>query len=377
MIELRVVLIDVIPFYRHVSDALKDLDELHLLVKTYGGIDIVRIIQHRTAPDKATFIGSGKVQELVQIVKKEHINHIIINSIVQPTQLFNLTQALLSVNPYIQVWDRIDLILNIFDKHAQSAEAKLQIEIARMRHMKFRIYGLGGTLLSRQAGGIGTRGIGETNIERMRRHFKKQIKKKEEELEKLTAQRQRQLIRRKENGIKTISIIGYTNAGKTSLFNLLTGKKNEVKDALFVTLDSSVGSLIKNNPQGSKNPEGLVNVVVSDTIGFIQNLPPSLIDSFKSTLLESIGAEIILHIIDVSDQKVEEKIKTVEEITNQLGIATKKQIFVFNKIDKLNNEMPGLINRLREKYSNFLPQFISVKTSQGIGGLKESLLKMI
>src|SRR3989344_7894937 len=251
MIELRVVLIDVIPFYRHVSDALKDLDELQLLVKAYGGIDIVRIIQHRTAPDKATFIGSGKVQELKQIIANPQgsrnpegsINLIIIDSIVSSSQLFNLTQALSSANPYIQVWDRIDLILNIFDKHARSAEAKLQIEIARMRHMRSRIYGLGGTVLSRQAGGIGTRGIGETNIERMRRHFKKQIRRKKDQLEKLVKQRQLQLQRRHEYGIKTISIIGYTNAGKTSLFNLLTGKQGQVRDALFVTLDSATGIL--------------------------------------------------------------------------------------------------------------------------------------
>ena len=369
MLELRVILIDVIPPHRHLSAALKDLAELQLLVKTYGGIDIIQIIQHRTAPDKATFIGSGKVRELAQIVKEEHINHVIINSIVSPTQLFNLTQALLIANPSIQVWDRIDLILNIFDKHARTSEAKLQIEIARMRHMKFRIYGLGGTLLSRQAGGIGTRGIGETNIERMRRHFKKQIKKKKDELDRLTAQRQRQLLRRKENGIKTVSIIGYTNAGKTSLFNLLTGKKNEVKDALFITLDSSVGSL--------KLPNGSKNVVISDTIGFIQNLPPTLIDSFKSTLMESIGADIILHVIDVSDEKINEKINTVDQISSNLGIPEKKQIYVFNKCDKLNGDIKKSISELQKKYSDYSPQFISVKTREGLDGLTGCVLRLL
>ncbi|MBI4226073.1 GTPase HflX [Candidatus Roizmanbacteria bacterium] len=381
MHELRVVLIDVIPPHRHLSDALKDLAELHLLVKTYGGTDVVKIIQHRTAPDKATFIGSGKVNELAKIIKKERIGQIIINSIVQPTQLFNLTRSLWSVNPNIQVWDRVDLILNIFDKNARSAEAKLQIEIARMFHMKFRIYGLGGTLLSRQAGGIGTRGIGETNVERMRRHFKKQIKKKKEELEKLTTHRQRQLSRRKENGIKTISIIGYTNAGKTFLFNLLTGKKNAVKDALFVTLDSSVGSLKLNTLRVRKSTnthaEGVDNIVISDTIGFIQNLPPTLIDSFKSTLMESIYADIILHLIDISDEKMDEKIRTVEKITYELGISKKKQIFVFNKIDKLNGDLSELFNSLKEKYSDFSPQFISVKTSEGIESLKEDIRRSI
>ncbi|MBI2640973.1 GTPase HflX, partial [Candidatus Roizmanbacteria bacterium] len=194
----RVVLIDLAHPHKHIATALRDLKELQQLVETYGGIDVVRIIQHRTKPHKATFIGAGKVLEVAEIVRKERISHVIINSLVEPTQLFNLTQILWKVNPAIQVWDRIDLILNIFEKHARSAEAKLQIEIARMRHMKFRIYGLGGTLLSRQAGGIGTRGIGETNIEIMKRHFRKQIKKKKEELEKLVEHRKRQFLRRKE-----------------------------------------------------------------------------------------------------------------------------------------------------------------------------------
>ncbi|OGK12566.1 GTPase HflX [Candidatus Roizmanbacteria bacterium RIFCSPHIGHO2_02_FULL_37_15] len=377
MSELRVVLIDVISPHKHSSDALKDLAELQLLVKTFGGVDIVQIIQHRTAPDQATFIGSGKVQELILIVKQEKISHLIINSIVSPGQIFNLTKILWSVNPNIQVWDRVDLILNIFEKHARSAEAKLQIEIARMQHMKFRIYGLGGTVLSRQAGGIGTRGIGETNIERMRQHFKKQIKKKKEQLEKLVAHHQRQFLRRQENGIKTISIIGYTNAGKTSLFNLLTGKNKQVEDALFVTLDSSVGSLMKQNPQGSWNPEGSENVVISDTIGFIQNLPPSLIESFKSTLLEAIEADILLHIIDLSDEKMEEKIKAVEVITNDLNLSTKKQFYVFNKLDRLNGKVNTIVPKLQEKYLDFSPLFISVKTSEGIEQLKKQLLQVI
>src|SRR3989338_1552606 len=372
----KVILVDVIPPYRHASDAIKDLNELQQLVKTYGGIDVVHIIQHRTAPDKATFIGSGKVQELAQIVKKEKINFVIINSLVQPTPIFNLTKLLWDVNPNIQVWDRIDLILNIFDKHARSAEAKLQIEIARMHHMKSRIYGLGGTVLSRQAGGIGTRGIGETNIERMKQHFKKQIKRKKDELEKIVRQHQSQLSRRKKKGIKTVSIVGYTNAGKTSLFNLLTGKNAEVKDALFVTLDSVVGSLKLQNHQGSGNPEGS-GIIISDTIGFIYNLPPTLLDSFQSTLLESINADLILHVADINDDKLEQKIKTVEEIITDLGISEKKQVLLFNKIDKLHPDSYRLIDSLKKQYKNYSPQFISVKSSQGIEQLKQQLFEMI
>lgn len=369
MPELRVVLVDVVSPHRHTSDALKDFAELQRLVKTYGGVDIVRIIQHKTAPDKATFIGSGKVQELSNIIKNEKISHIIINSIVQPTQLFNLGNHLCQANSNIQVWDRIDLILNIFEKHARSSEAKLQIEIARMRHMRFRIYGLGGTVLSRQAGGIGTRGIGETNIERMRRHFKKQIKRKRQEIEKLVQKRQRQLERRRENGLKTVSIIGYTNAGKTSLYNLLTGKQNEVKDALFVTLDSTVSSL--------KVLNGKQNVVISDTIGFIQNLPPSLIESFKSTLMEAICADLILHIVDIADVKIEEKIKTVEKIITDLGISDKKQVILFNKIDKIDGNYYKLVKSLKKQYNFYNPQFISVKNFRGIEKLRNQLQQVI
>src|SRR3989338_3672071 len=197
---IRVVLIDLADPHRHIDIALKDLAELQSLVKTYGGVDVASIIQHRPKPDKATFIGSGKVEELISIVRKEKISIAVINAIVHPTQLHNLTELLWTVNPDIQVWDRIDLILNIFDKHARSADAKLQIEIARMQHMSHRIYGLGETYFSRQAGGIGTRGIGQTNIERMKLHFRQQIKKKKQELEKLEKYGERQMLRRKENG---------------------------------------------------------------------------------------------------------------------------------------------------------------------------------
>src|SRR5450830_888519 len=169
----KVVIIDVINPHLKIEEATKNLEELKSLVSTYHGIDVVDIIQHRTRPDKATFIGLGKVAELVDIVKKQKIDIVVVNAIVNPSVLFNLTQSLWNDNPDIEVWDRVDLILNIFDKHAHTAEAKLQIELARMYHMGPRIYGLGENYFSRQGGGgTNTKGQGETNIEIMKRHFR-------------------------------------------------------------------------------------------------------------------------------------------------------------------------------------------------------------
>lgn len=365
----RVVLVDVIAPYLHKEDALKNLHELKSLVATYNGIDVIDIIQHRTRPDKATFIGSGKVIELAQIVEKKQIDIVVVNAIVNLSVLFNLTKNLWTVNPKIQVWDRIDLILNIFDKHALTTEAKLQIEIARMRHMGPRIYGLGVTYFSRQAGGIGTKGIGETNIELMKRHWRDQIKKKRDQLEKISQQHLSQLERRHANNIPAISIVGYTNAGKTSLFNLLTKKHKIVKDALFATLDSVTGKFYL--------PSQQKEATISDTIGFIKDLPSSLIDSFKSTLMESIYADILLHVIDISDPEMSEKIEIVKKILEELQVHSKKTIFVFNKIDAFIGDGKKILNEIKEKYSQFSPQFISVTTDYGIEKLKTEVEKAV
>lgn len=365
----RVVLIDVIDPHTHRDDAENMLAELRSLVSTYNGIDVVTIIQHRTRPDKSTFIGSGKVLELTEIVKQKKIDVIVINAIVNPTVLFNLTKELWGVNPQIGVWDRIDLILHIFDKHAATAEAKLQIEIARMRHMGPRIYGLGGTYFSRQAGGIGGRGIGETNIELMKRHWRKQIKIKTDELEKLSRQHELQLKRRRENNIPSIAIVGYTNAGKSSLFNLLTKRNKKVEDALFVTLDSVTGKVHLSDK--------FREVPVSDTIGFIKDLPSSLINSFKSTLMDAANADILLHVIDVTDPEMHEKVETVENILSEIGAHPKRIICIFNKVDAHTGNGEELLKEINNKYEIFTPMFISVKTGFGIEKLKRELEKTL
>jgi len=365
----RVVLIDVVDPHLHKEEALKNLQELKSLVATYNGINVVDIIQHRTHPDKATFIGSGKVKELVEIVEKRRIDIVVINAIVNPSTLFNLTQYFWDDNPKIQVWDRIDLILNIFDKHACTTEAKLQIEIARMHHMGPRIYGLGEGYFSRQGGGLNTKGQGETNIEVMKRHWRQQIKIKKEQLDKISRQHLIQLERRRTNNLPAISIVGYTNAGKTSLFNKLTNKHKVVKDSLFVTLDSVTGKLYFTKQKKE--------ATISDTIGFIKGLPSSLIDSFKSTLIESVYADLLLHIVDISDPDMYEKISIVEKILEELQVHSKKTIFVFNKIDAFIGDGQKILKDIKEKYSLFSPQFISVTTDYGIEKLKNEVEKIL
>ncbi|MCL4374249.1 GTPase HflX [Patescibacteria group bacterium] len=354
----RVVLLDIADPHIHRCDALKNLEELQALVKTYGGTEATEMIQHRTRPDPSTFIGRGKIQPLKEIVKQQAIDVVIVNAVVNHGQLFRLTQALWPANRLIKVWDRIDLILHIFDRHARTAAAKLQIEVARMRHMGPRIYGLGGSFFSRQAGGIGTRGLGETNIELMKRHWRNQIKKKTDQLRHLLAHHQRQMDQRHQNGIRSVAIVGYTNAGKTSLFNLLTGKTQFVKNALFITLDSVSGRLYL--------PRLDQKVVISDTIGFIQNLPPSLIDAFRSTLFDSMNADLLLQVIDAADQHIEEKIETVNRLLQEINQRPKKQLFVFNKADCLNQIEQ---RQLMDNYHYLEPVMVSVKKKIGIQSL--------
>jgi len=366
----RVAIVDVVNPYQKIEEATKNLEEIKSLVLTYHGIDVVDIIQHRTRPDKATFIGRGKVEELVSIVNKQKIDIVIVNAIVNPSVLFNLTQYLWNDRPDIQVWDRFDLILNIFDKHAHTAEAKLQIELARMYHMGPRIYGLGENYFSRQGGrGTNTKGQGETNIEIMKRHFRTQIRLKKEELNKLALQHQLQIERRKFNHIQSISIVGYTNAGKTSLFNYLTKRNKIVENALFVTLDSVTGKLYL--------PVLKKEVTISDTIGFIKDLPPSLINSFKSTLLESINADIILHVIDIKDPEMDQKISIVNNILKELKVHSKKIIYVFNKIDAFKGDAEELLKKINKAYVVHTPQYISVTTDYGINKLLTEIEKQL
>ena len=344
------------------SEIEKDITETWNLVASMGNAVVVDIIVQKGPSYPATYIGPGKAREVAEYLTHHSVDVVTVNGILTPNQKFNLTKMFWDINPKIEVWDRVDLILSIFSLHAHTTEAKLQISLARMRHMGPRIFGMG-MVLSRQAGGIGTRGLGETNTELMKRHYKREMKRVTDEITHLTDSRRRQIENRKNMGLQTISIVGYTNAGKTSLFNLLTNKKNLVENALFATLDSAVGKIYI--PQLERT------VVVSDTIGFIKDLPPGLIEAFSSTLLESVSADVVLHVIDASDKDMFEKINVVEEILDQLKILPEKVVLVFNKIDAA----PALDReKIIERTVPYPHVFLSAITHKGVDTLLATIL---
>jgi GTPase len=384
---LKAILIDCVPPPLTPDEANFRLTEAENLIKTFGGVVLVKKIQKKIVPTYKTFIGSGKIEELIADGQKLGANILIVNNELKPGQTYNLTELF---RPHgIAVWDRIDLILKIFQKHASTREARLEIELASIRHMGPRIFGMG-MQLSRQGGGIGTKGVGETNIEFMKRHLAKLEMRIKKELEDCKKVRKLHRASRRRQQFKTVGIIGYTNAGKSSLLNALTKKGAYVADKLFATLDTRVGKMFLSSPAPATNlkdapqlkaeiPTGTttphpVEVLVSDTIGFIQDLPPTLIKSFQSTLEETVESDILLHVIDMSDPKMNDKIRVVNEILGQIDAFHKPSIYVFNKIDLLPPvKAKSLIRQLKHKFKQFNPAFISTVEGTGIQNLKETI----
>lgn len=350
----NVLLVNLFAPSMSLHQAQEDATEMYYLVDSLGDAKVVEMIHQRGYPAKAAYIGRGKAIEVGEKVKELHIDIVILNGITKPRQLYELWQTLSLIKRDIIIWDRVDLILHIFAKHANTAEAKLQIELASMRHMGPRIYGMG-NVLSQQAGGIGTRGIGETNVELMKRHWKDAIRHTKNKLKKLESQRTMQINTRRKTGIPTVSIIGYTNAGKTTLFNQLTRKGKFADNLLFATLDSTISTLYLPNTHKE--------IFVSDTIGFIKNLPPSLIEAFTSTLLESIHADLLIHVLDGSASSVYNQYRVVEQVLSDLKLEEKMEIIVVNKVE-LMEESAKI--EIQDRLHNAQPLFLSAQTGEGI-----------
>ncbi len=367
----RAILIDVVDPRLSPTAAKRRLEELESLTKTYGGIVVVCVMQKRSVPDYRTYIGAGKVDELIELAKTEQVDVLIINNLLKPKQLYEVEERFRKAKYPIKAWDRVDLILKIFDLHAKTSEAKLQIKKAAIQHVGPRIFGLGLELMQ-QAGGTGTRGgQGETNTELMKRHLAKQLEHTNEELKRINASRALHRHDRQRRGLQTVSVVGYTNAGKSTLVNALTKKGAYVADALFATLDTHVGKLWLDRGDGS----GLGDeILISDTIGFIQDLPPKLIEAFSSTLDETIHANVVIHVLDVSDKHHRAKKREVEAILKQLGVLDTPRLLVLHKADLLTERAKHA--RLKQ-YTKAGAIIASSKSGEGIEAVKAAIRKAL
>ena len=329
------------------------LDELEMLADTAGAQTVFKIMQDRNHPDPAFFIGKGKAEEIAQLVEMNDIQLIIFDDDLNPTQVRNLEKLFER-----KVLDRSGLILDIFASHAKTREAKTQVELAQLQYMLPRLT-RAWTHLSKQYGGIGTKGPGETQIETDRRIIRTRISKLKENLKKIESHQVTKSAGRKD--FITATLVGYTNAGKSTLLNLLTNAGVLAEDKLFATLDSTTRSF-----EIEKNKK----ILLSDTVGFIRKLPHNLVASFKTTLNVARDADIILHIIDVSHEYFEDHIQVVEETLKDLGCDKKVQVKIFNKVDALNDKTR--IDYIANKYENAI--FISAERGINIGTLKEKLI---
>lgn len=294
------------------------LDELEELAKTAGAQVIGKVTQKRDKPDNAAFLGSGRLEELAEFCENNEIDLVIADSELSPAQLRNIENA-----TKVRVIDRTTLILDIFAERALSNEGKLQVELAQLKYSLPRLTGQG-IKLSRLGGGIGTRGPGETKLETDKRHIRRRIKSLSEELEALEKRRGLARARREKDGVETVVIVGYTNAGKSTLMNALTEAGVLAQDKLFATLDPTSRALTL--ADGRK-------VMLIDTVGFIRRLPHNLVEAFKSTLEEAVCAKVILNVCDASDEECAEHLQVTNELLEELGCSGKPIIPVFNKCD--------------------------------------------
>ena len=316
----RAALVGITGREERVSDVEKSLDELERLADTAGADSIVKLIQNKETPDPRTMIGIGKVAELADLCEKNDIDIVIFDCDLSPSQIRNLEDLLGDR----QVIDRSMLILDIFALHAVTGEGKLQVELAQLKYTAPRLYGKG-TELSRLGGGIGTRGPGESKLETDKRHIARRVHALEEQIAEMEKNRKTMRAARDRSGLCKIAIVGYTNAGKSTLLNRLTDAGILAEDKLFATLDPTTRKF--ELPSGE-------NVLLTDTVGFIKKLPHHLVSAFRSTLEEACYADVVMIIIDASDSEASEQLKVTEDLLSELGASGKPTVYVFNKCDK-------------------------------------------
>jgi GTP-binding protein HflX len=339
-----------------------ELEELGLLAQTAGLTPVARLSCKRKAPDAALFVGSGKADEIRELAELHRASEVIFDQALSPAQQRNLERAI-----GVAVYDRTFLILEIFAQRARSHEGKLQVELARLQYLSTRLVRRW-SHLERQRGGIGTRGgPGETQIELDRRMISEAIKRTRERLAKVQRQRGTQRRRRERRDTFNISLVGYTNAGKSSLFNAMVKARAYAADQLFATLDTTTRHLYLG--------EGAGQASISDTVGFIRELPHGLVDAFKATLQEAVDADLLLHVVDASNPHHPEQMAEVQNVLREIGADGIPQLLVFNKLDALE---PGqrpvrLADTIEVDGAQVERIFLSARSGEGLPALREEL----
>ena len=354
-IEDRAVLVGIVWGSETQESVDKSLDELERLLETAGGKCVARLTQNKESPDVRTALGSGKVAELAYLCACNDVTLVVFDCELSPSQIRNVEDI---VGDKVRVIDRSMLILDIFALHAVTGEGKLQVELAQLKYTAPRLMGHG-TELSRLGGGIGTRGPGESKLETDRRHMMRRVRALEAQIAEMDKNRKTMRAARDRSGIPEIAIVGYTNAGKSTLLNRLTDAGILAEDKLFATLDPTTRKFIL--PCGEA-------VLLTDTVGFINKLPHHLVRAFRSTLEEACNADILMILIDASDENFREQLAVTEQLLVELGASGKPTLYVFNKCDKGIRDAGTLGADVREN-----TVYISALTGQGCEQLVEKL----
>ena len=365
LLEEKAILVSVILQGQREEQAMEYLDELAFLAETAGAKTIKIFTQKMKSPESATYVGSGKLQELKKFVEENDINLVIFDDDLTGSQIHNIEEEL-----KVKIVDRSNLILDIFANRAKTAQARAQVELAQLQYLLPRLKGLW-THLERQKGGIGMRGPGEKEIETDRRIVKYQISLLKEQLEKIDRQ---SFTQRKGRGeLIRVALVGYTNVGKSTLMNLLSKSEVFAENKLFATLDTTTRKVVFER----------MAFLMSDTVGFIRKLPHHLIESFKSTLDEVREADILIHVIDISHPKFEDQLKVVNETLADIGASSKPTIYVFNKMDlytekhfdsmlpdEIRKELSEELETSWQKKTNNCAVFISATKKETVTGLR-------